>query len=109
MPNANKHETQVTSIDVPSLMRMVRRQLPIIIFFMLLGTVAGTGYVFLKPPTYTAKAVIVTDATRIQLTKSFEESAQVSASAMESQVEVLKSEAVLVPVIRNLNLQGVRN
>lgn len=104
MPNANKHETQLISIDVPSLVRMARRQLPIIIFFMLLGTVAGTGYVFFVAPTYTAKAVIVTDPTRIQLTKSFEESAQVSPSAIESQVEVLKSEAVLVPVIRNLGL-----
>jgi polysaccharide biosynthesis transport protein len=86
---------------------VARRQIFVVLLFALLG--AGLGAVFYTRavPTYTATATLLVDTHKIdvlqQPTVSSEMSIQ-STGAMESQVELLKSDEVAVAVIKKLRL-----
>ena len=53
--------------------RFLRRQWPIIVFMTFLLTALGLLYAITMPRIYTAKALLVTDAKKLQLSESFGE------------------------------------
>ena len=85
---------------------IVRRQFGVIALIAVLATSLGAFYVFMAPPTYTAEATIVIDPRRVQLfpKATFSEGQIDSPSALESQIELVKSEPVALSVINDLRL-----
>ena len=86
-----------------SALRLLRRQLWVVISTTFLLSSLGVVYVLITPPTYTAKGLLVTDSKRLQLTQSFGE-ATIDPLELETEVEVLKSDNVLLPVVKELRL-----
>jgi succinoglycan biosynthesis transport protein ExoP len=98
-------ETNDPGIDFVKLLRAARRQLWIVLLFCCLGVASGAAYLLHAIPRYTATTVVVIDsakdksglaATLADLT--------FDSSAIDSQLEVLKSENVARAVITNLKL-----
>lgn len=89
--------------SLQSVIRIVRRQFIVVISVAFLSSALGVIYALMTPPTYTAKALLLTDSKRLQLTQSFGEAA-IDPVDLETQVEILKSENVLLPVIKSLQL-----
>ena len=84
---------------------IVRRQFLVIALIALVGTSLGTLYVLIAPPTYTAEATIVIDPRRVQLfPKATFSEAQIDAPALESEIELVKSEPVALSVVNALGL-----
>ena len=86
---------------------IVRRQIFVVLLFAILG--AGLGVVaFLKAaPTYTATATLLIDTHKIDVLQQPAVSSEMpigSIGAMESQIELLKSDEVALSVIRKLRL-----
>src|ERR1700730_7374336 len=71
----------------------IGRQYPIIIFVGAIVLVLGLVYIFSTPSRYTAQASLIIDTRKVQL---FQQSVigdpGIDAAAVESQVEILKSE-----------------
>jgi polysaccharide biosynthesis transport protein len=86
---------------------IVRRQIFVVLAFALVGAALGGVFFFRASPKYTATATLLVDTRKIELiqqpTVSNEASLQ-SIGAMETQVELLKSNEVALRVIRKLNL-----
>ena len=85
---------------------IVRRQFVFITSIALLIASLGAVYALLAPPTYTAEATILIDPRRVQLFQgaTFAEG-QMDAPALESQIELVKSEPVALAVIKQLRLE----
>jgi succinoglycan biosynthesis transport protein ExoP len=99
-----RNASEVSLIDALSyLLSIVKRQHRVIILATLITSALGVAYVTLTPRSYTAKALLVSDVKRLQLSQAFGE-APIDPAVAETQVEILKSEKVLLPVIKNLNL-----
>ena len=81
--------------------RFLRRQWPIVLSMAVLCTTLGLAYAINMPRIYTARALLVTDAKKLQLTEAFGE-ATIDPLELETQVEILKSENVLMPVVKEL-------
>ena len=86
---------------------IVRRQIFVVLLFATLG--AGLGvFTFLKAaPTYTATATLLVDTHKIDVLQQPAVSSEMpigSIGAMESQIELLKSDEVALSVIRKLRL-----
>ncbi len=83
----------------------VGRQYPIIVFVGAIIFVLGLVYIFSTQPRYTAQASLIIDTRKVQL---FQQSVLgdpgIDAAAVESQVEILKSENIGLAVIKNLRL-----
>lgn len=83
----------------------VGRQYPIIVFVGAIVLVLGIAYIFSSPSYYTAQASLIIDTRKVQL---FQQSVMgdpgIDAAAVESQVEILKSENIALAVIKNLHL-----
>jgi len=83
----------------------VGRQYPIIIFITAIALVLGLVYVFSTPSRYTAQASLIIDTRKVQL---FQQSVLgdpgIDSAAVESQVEILRSENIALAVIKNLRL-----
>jgi polysaccharide biosynthesis transport protein len=84
---------------------IVRRQLLVIALFVAVGILLGAFYVLTAPPTYTAESRIVIDPRRVQLFEKapFSEG-QIDQPALESEIELVKSEPVALSVINALRL-----
>ena len=86
---------------------VARRQIFVVLLFALLG--AGLGAVFFMKavPTYTATATLLVDTRKIEILQQPAVSSEMpiqSTGAMESQVELLKSNEVALAVIKKLRL-----
>jgi len=83
----------------------VRRQFAVIALIAVVATSLGAFYAFMAPPTYTAESTIVTDPRRVQLfpQATFSEG-QIDPPALESEIELVKSEPVALSVINDLGL-----
>ena len=84
-------------------LRIVRRQLPIIVASIAMMTAIGLFYAATAARSYTAAALLIADLKRLQLSQSFGEAA-IDPVELESQVEVFKSDNVLSPVVKSLRL-----
>src|ERR1700722_9119151 len=86
---------------------IVRRQIFVVLAFAVVGVALGAIYVLKSPPKYTATVTLLSDTRKIELvqqpTVSNEASIQ-SVGAMETQVELLRSDEVALGVIKKLNL-----
>ena len=84
---------------------IVRRQFLVIVSIALLATSLGALYVFLAPPSYTAEATVLIDPRRVQLfpNATFSEG-RFDSSALESEIELVKSEPVALTVVNDLGL-----
>ena len=90
-----------------SLMDFLRRQFPIILFFVLIGIGLGVTYVLTAPPMFTAQTSMVIDTQKAQIFRRQEQPSgnTVIVSAMvDSEVEMLKSENVSLAVIKRFHL-----
>src|SRR5215510_11933799 len=84
---------------------IVRRQLLVIALIGAIGTSLGVVYILMAPSNYTAEARIVIDPLRVQLfPKAMFSESQYDWSALDSEIELVKSEPVMLPVINSLGL-----
>ena len=84
---------------------IVRRQFAVIALIAVVATSLGAFYAFMAPPTYTAEATIVIDPRRVQLfPKATFSEGQIDSPALESEIELVKSEPVALSVIKDLGL-----
>jgi polysaccharide biosynthesis transport protein len=92
-------------LDFSRLLRAARRQLWIILLFCCLGLMSGTVYLWRAVPRYTATTVVVIDSAKDKsgLAASIADLTYDS-GAIDSQLEVLKSEGVARAVVSNLKL-----
>ena len=86
---------------------VARRQIFVVLLFALLG--AGLGAVFFVKavPTYTATATLLVDTRKMEILQEPAVSSEMpiqSTGAMESQIELLKSDEVALAVIKKLRL-----
>lgn len=93
-------------IDVHRLLSMARRHAVIVVVCATVGLIAGVGYLLTARPLYTASTHILIEKNKVQ---SFENIYDLSglgndSSAVNSQVELLKSEKIGLSVIRDLKL-----
>jgi len=82
------------------------RQYLVILFFVLLGGVAGAMFLFVTPPTYTAHAKIFIATQGAQFIKqhSLFPDAPLDNAQMESQIQILQSNAIIASVVQKLKL-----
>src|SRR5262249_7537288 len=84
---------------------IVRRQFAVIALIAVVATSLGAFYAFMAPPTYTAESTVVIDPRRVQLfPKATFSEGQIDSPALESEIELVKSEPVALSVIKNLGL-----
>ena len=83
----------------------LRRQFAIIFLIASLAITLGVLYLYLAPPIYTAEATVVVDPRRVQLfPKAPFSEGQMDTPALESEIELVKSEPVARSVINKLGL-----
>jgi polysaccharide biosynthesis transport protein len=86
----------------------VRRQLSVVIAGSILGLLLGVGYVVTAVPQFTATAVILLDNRRVRAGQDIYDISPLgldsAASAVDSQVEVLRSDSVALTVVDKLQL-----
>jgi len=93
--------------ELERLFAAARRQLGALIVCGLLGLAGGIAYVMTAVPQYTAAASLLLDNKRVRAVEdAYETTAgfDISASAVDSQVEVLKSDSVALAVVDKLGL-----
>jgi succinoglycan biosynthesis transport protein ExoP len=107
-------EFSPTVIDEPSTaetiargLGIVRRQFFVVFAFALLGVMLGWIFFVQAVPKYTATATLLVDTRKMELVQQpavYNDMSIQSMGAMESQVELLKSDEVALTVIKKLNL-----
>jgi succinoglycan biosynthesis transport protein ExoP len=84
---------------------IVRRQFAVIALIAVVATSLGALYAFMAPPTYTAESTVVIDPRRVQLfPKATFSEGQIDSPALESEIELVRSEPVALSVINDLGL-----
>jgi succinoglycan biosynthesis transport protein ExoP len=84
---------------------IVRRQFAVIALIAVIVTSLGSLYAFMAPPTFTAESTVVIDPRRVQLfPKATFSEGQIDSPALESEIELVKSEPVALSVIKDLGL-----
>jgi polysaccharide biosynthesis transport protein len=86
---------------------VARRQIFFVLLFAVLGTGLGAVFFLKAAPTYTATATLLVDTRKIEILQQPAVSSEMpiqSMGAMESQVELLKSDEVALAVIKKLRL-----
>jgi polysaccharide biosynthesis transport protein len=86
---------------------IVRRQIAVVLLFAILGAAIGLGVFVRAVPTYTAMAKLLVDTHKIDVLQQSAISSEMpigSMGAMESQIELLRSDEVALSVIKKLSL-----
>ena len=86
---------------------VVRRQIFVVLAFALLGAALGGVYFLRAPPKFTATAILLADTHKMELIQQptvYDQAPIQSIGAMETQVELLRSDEVARRVIKKLNL-----
>jgi uncharacterized protein involved in exopolysaccharide biosynthesis/Mrp family chromosome partitioning ATPase len=100
VPRASRTE----AFPIKTLFDILRRR-RLAVFVCLLGTLAlGAAYVVLSPKKYGATATLLIDSRLAQLSQTEASATIVDQAAVESQIELLKSEKILLAVIDKLDL-----
>jgi succinoglycan biosynthesis transport protein ExoP len=86
--------------------RIVRRQLPIVLVIVLCSLALAVLYLANTPPRFTASGAMVIDTRKVQVLdkESVLGEAQIDTSTVQTQVEMLKSDNIALAVIRKLHL-----
>jgi polysaccharide biosynthesis transport protein len=86
---------------------IVRRQYLIILFVTLVTASIGATYLWITPPTYTAKAQILIDRSKsafLQQQQTVFSDTPMDPAQVESQIQILASERIAASVIKTLHL-----
>ncbi len=86
---------------------LLRRQFPIILFFVLLSSGFGVAYVLTTPPMFTAQTSMIIDTHKVQIFRKLEQPSNsnvVDSGMVDSEVEMLRSENVSLAVIKRFDL-----
>src|SRR5580704_16819450 len=86
---------------------IIRRQIFLFLAFAVVGVALGTLYFLKSPPKYTATVTLLADTRKMELVQQptvYNEASIQSVGAMETQVELLRSDEVALRVIKKLNL-----
>ena len=86
---------------------IIRRQIFLVLAFAVVGVALGTLYFLKSPPKYTATVTLLADTRKMELVQQptvYNEASIQSVGAMETQVELLRSDEVALRVIKKLNL-----
>jgi polysaccharide biosynthesis transport protein len=99
-------EAQSSTESLHSVLEFLRRQYRVIVIATALMLAVGAVYVVTAQSSYTANASMIIDSKRIQLfqQQSMFSDMPVDSGAVESQVEILKSDTIALAVIKKLNL-----
>src|SRR3989337_4006458 len=91
-----------------SALALIGRQYPVMIFTLLLCVCLAGVYVFTAPKRYSGTAVLVIDSRKMQglqtQAPTSGSDSPIDSAMVDSQVEVLKSEAIAAAVIKDLKL-----
>jgi succinoglycan biosynthesis transport protein ExoP len=89
-----------------SLKSLARRRFGIIVLIFSLSVICGAIYLYITPPQFLAQAELLIDTRKAQLfqQQSVSGDSSVDSTAVDSQIEVLKSEAIAASVIKQLHL-----
>lgn len=84
---------------------ILRQQLPVILAVAILAMGLGGFYVYVTPPTFTARATIIIDRGKVQaqLGGMFRE-VPVDSVEVDGQIQLIKSETVALAVVKKLSL-----
>ena len=85
----------------------VSRQLALMLFIVLLSLALGIVFFFTTPPRFTGTALLILDSRKTQLLQQQSPlglDMPVDSTAVDSQVEILKSENIALSVIKDLHL-----
>ena len=87
---------------------LVWRQLPVMLFVLVLALALGAIFYLTTPPRYTATGTLIIDSRKSQVLQQQSPSSVwtclLSSPTVDSQVEVLKSETIALAVIKELRL-----
>ena len=101
-------ETASPQETLARVVSFIRRQYLVIGLVTLLGIGLGVVYLINTPPSYTAKADLIIDSRKVNLLPVQQQAIlgdfPLDDAAVDSQIEVLKSENVSLSVIKNLHL-----
>ena len=94
--------------DVRFILAAVRRQLKIILLFALFGALTGILFVTTSVPLFTATTSIMIDRRQVRAVQDVSAVTEIgsmdSSTAVDSQVEILKSEKIALAVVKELDL-----
>jgi succinoglycan biosynthesis transport protein ExoP len=88
----------------------VSRQFPLMLFFVLMSLGLGVVFYLTTPPRFTGTALLILDSRKTQLLQQqapLGMDIPVDSTAVDSQVEILKSETIALSVIKDLHLTEV--
>ncbi len=105
--SSKRESTSVPQLDVLAIIRILLRRWRLLAMIVIVGIALGVTYMLVSTPKYTAEFLILVDPTKnaTRLSQVDESSSRViDPGAIESQVEVLKSDSVALMVVRSLNL-----
>lgn len=116
LPNLLPSEMAPMAADEPSASELfthalgvVRRQILLVLVLALLGTALGAAFFVEAPQKYTATATLLINTRKMEIFQQpavSDELPMQSIGAVESQVELLRSDEVALRVIKKLNLLG---
>jgi len=87
------------------LRNVLRQQFGLIVLITLLTLAAGIAYVVTAPPTYTARATMILDRGKVQAQLGqLSRALPIDTVDLTSQIQLIKSEAVVSDVVRKLHL-----
>jgi len=106
------HQTQFNSIStrelVDQLIGFVRRQYPIIVLISACAIALSLVYLFTAPKLYTAHAMLMIDTTKVRILQQQQQivggDLPLDTAQVETQIELLKSEAIGLSVIKDSKL-----
>jgi succinoglycan biosynthesis transport protein ExoP len=104
---SDAHSTAMSPGDLlASFTSLARRRFGIIVLIFSLSVMCGAIYLFTAPPKFLAKASLIIDTHKTQLfqQQSLLGDPALDSAAVDSQIEVLKSEAVAASVVKELHL-----
>ncbi|MBR2118637.1 MAG: exopolysaccharide biosynthesis protein [Afipia sp.] len=91
---------------VSSVVGFIRRQYPIVLATLAAALLVGACYLLIMRSTYTAQSTLIIDTRKIQAfqSQSLFNEVPIDSPAVESQVEIIKSDNIARSVIRDLHL-----
>src|SRR3984893_8390740 len=94
------------TLGIPGIVRTLRRRWRLVVIGCLIGLTLAVLYIVLATPLYTSTARILIDTRmnqNLQMQKIVEDTL-VDTSLVDSQVQILSSESIILPIIKSMNL-----
>ncbi len=103
---ATELETASPRVAIEAALGIVRRQITTIAFVTILTLALGFLYLFVTPPVFMARATMLIDREKVQVSQQqqFFPDLPIDAAAIDSEIEILKSDEVARAVIKKLHL-----